>query len=161
MNDGRLFIAADLGAGSGRVFLAGFQRHELMLEEIRLTGRSVTEFSIGTTSQMFDASTGTWDTPIEGVQIIGGGSQNGYLNQATATATGKPVLAGPVEATAMGNAVVQAIAAGRFASLADARSHVARHVHRTQFSPKPTAASDRAARRYAVIQARFTEGSTL
>ena len=67
-------------------------------------------------------------TPIEGVQIIGGGSQNGYLNQATATATGKPVLAGPIEATAIGNAVVQAIAAGRFASLADARAHVARHV---------------------------------
>ena len=38
------------------------------------------------------------------------------------------MLAGPIEATAMGNAVVQAIAAGRFASLAEARAHVARHV---------------------------------
>ena len=80
-------------------------------------------------------------TPIDGIQIIGGGSQNGYLNQATATATGKPVLAGPIEATAIGNAVVQAIAGGRFASLAEARAHVARHVRPTSFAPRPTAAS--------------------
>ena len=100
-------------------------------------------------------------SPVAGVQIIGGGSQNDYLNQATATATGKPVLAGPVEATAMGNAVVQAIAAGRFASLADARSHVARHVCPRSFAPKPTAASARAALRYAAIEAQFTEGITL
>ena len=99
--------------------------------------------------------------PITGVQIIGGGCQNAYLNQATATATGKPVLAGPVEATAMGNAVVQAIAGGRFASLADARAHVARHVSPKSFAPKPTAASDRAALRYAAIEARFTEGVPL
>jgi len=100
-------------------------------------------------------------TPIEGVQIIGGGSQNAYLNQATATATGKPVLAGPVEATAIGNAVVQATAAGRFASLAAARAHVARHVRPTSYAPRPTPASARAAHRYSAIQAQFTEGSTL
>ena len=99
-------------------------------------------------------------TPIDGIQIIGGGSQNGYLNQATATATGKPVLAGPIEATAMGNAVVQAIAAGRFASLADARSHVARHVRPYSYAPRPNAASQRVALRYAAIEARFTEGIT-
>jgi rhamnulokinase len=96
--------------------------------------------------------------PIEGIQIIGGGSQNAYLNQATATATGKPVLAGPIEATAIGNAVVQAIAAGRFASLSEARAHVARHVRPTSFAPRPTAASARAAVRFAAIQGQFTEG---
>jgi rhamnulokinase len=100
-------------------------------------------------------------TPIEGIQIIGGGSRNGYLNQSTATATGKPVLAGPIEATAIGNAVVQATAAGRFTSLADARRHVARHVCPTSYAPRPTAALDRAALRYAAIQAHFTGGSTL
>jgi rhamnulokinase len=99
-------------------------------------------------------------TRIEGIQIIGGGSQNAYLDQATATATGKPVLAGPIEATATGNAVVQAIAAGRFASLAEARSHVARHVRAKSYAPKPTAASESAARRYAAIQSHFTEGIT-
>jgi rhamnulokinase len=99
-------------------------------------------------------------TPVLGVQIIGGGSQNGYLNQATATMTGKPVLAGPVEATATGNALVQAITAGRFGSLAEGRAHVARHVRPTPFAPRPTAASARAAERYAAIEARFTEGRT-
>jgi rhamnulokinase len=96
--------------------------------------------------------------PVEGIQIIGGGSQNAYLNQATATATGKPVLAGPVEATAIGNALVQAITAGRFASLAEARSHVAHHLRPTSFAPRPTAASDRAADRHAAVQGQFTEG---
>jgi rhamnulokinase len=97
-------------------------------------------------------------TSIEGIQIVGGGSRNGYLNQATASAAGKPVLAGPTEATATGNAVVQAIAAGRFDSLAEARSHVARHVRSTSFAPKPTAASARAALRYAAVQEQFTQG---
>jgi rhamnulokinase len=97
-------------------------------------------------------------TRIEGVQIIGGGSQNGYLNQATATATGMPVLAGPIEATAIGNAAVQAITGGRFASLAEARSHVAGHVRPISFAPRPTAASARAAERYAAIEQQFTEG---
>ncbi len=47
------------------------------------------------------------------VHIVGGGSQNRLLCQLTADATGKPVLAGPVEATALGNVLVQARAAGK------------------------------------------------
>ncbi len=46
------------------------------------------------------------------VHIVGGGSQNALLCQLTAQATGKPVIAGPVEATALGNVLVQARAAG-------------------------------------------------
>ena len=60
--------------------------------------------------------------PVElhkrGVRVVGGGSQNAYLNQATATTTGLPVVAGPVEATVLGNVLVQGIARGRFDSLA-------------------------------------------
>ena len=51
--------------------------------------------------------------PIAGIHVVGGGSRNAYLNQATADATGKPVLAGPVEATAAGNVIVQAVAVRR------------------------------------------------
>jgi len=47
---------------------------------------------------------------------------------------------------------VQAVTAGRFASLAEARAHVARHVQPTSFAPRPTAASARAADRYAAIR---------
>ena len=92
---------------------------------------------------------------FRGVHIIGGGSQNDYLNQATATATGLPVLAGPVEATVTGNALVQAIAAGRFASLAEARSHAARHVQLKGFTPLVSRGSEETARRYAAIEARY------
>ena len=63
--------------------------------------------------------------PIEGIHVVGGGSQNAYLNQATADAAGRPVLAGPVEATAIGNLAVQAIADGEVPSLAAAREWIA------------------------------------
>ena len=61
---------------------------------------------------------------IQGVHIVGGGSRNDYLNQASSTATGLPVRAGPVEATVIGNVLVQAIAEGRFDSFAAARQYV-------------------------------------
>lgn len=74
---------------------------------------------------------------LKGVQIVGGGSQNDYLNQATANATGLPVLAGPVEATVTGNVLVQAITSGRFASHAEARRHVADNLKLKEFIPRP------------------------
>ena len=92
---------------------------------------------------------------IEGVQIIGGGSQNSYLNQATANATGLPVSAGPVEATIIGNVLVQSIAHGRFASLTEARAYVARNVQLKRFTPHVSAAYEDAKRRYEVIETSF------
>ena len=93
---------------------------------------------------------------IEGVQIIGGGSQNNYLNQATADATGLPVSAGPVEATIIGNVLVQSIAHGRFASLAEARRYVASNMELKRFTPQISAGHEAAKRRYAMIEARFS-----
>ena len=55
------------------------------------------------------------------IHIVGGGSQNSLLSQLTADISGLEVIAGPVEATAMGNAIVQAIALGDIASLEDGR----------------------------------------
>ena len=92
---------------------------------------------------------------IEGVQIIGGGSQNNYLNQATANATGLPVSAGPTEATVIGNVLVQSIAQGRFASLTEAREYVAQHVRLQNFTPQTSGACEEAARRYTAIEARY------
>ncbi len=65
-------------------------------------------------------------TRITEVQIVGGGSQNGLLNQFTADATGRAVLAGPVEATALGNIAMQMVATGGAGSIADARAIVER-----------------------------------
>jgi len=63
-------------------------------------------------------------TRIEVIHIVGGGSQNESLNQLTADACGRPVIAGPAEATILGNVLVQARAAGELGSLAEIRSVV-------------------------------------
>lgn len=60
------------------------------------------------------------------IHVVGGGSNASYLNRLTAEATGKPVLAGPGEATAAGNLAVQMIAGGELASLAEARACIRR-----------------------------------
>ncbi|MBE0010384.1 MULTISPECIES: rhamnulokinase [unclassified Arthrobacter] len=77
-------------------------------------------------------------TEVDVVHIVGGGSQNTLLCQLTADATGLPVVAGPVEATALGNVMVQARAAGLLgetASLADIRAAVARTADTTRYTP--------------------------
>jgi rhamnulokinase len=62
--------------------------------------------------------------PATAVHIVGGGSRNHLLNQAVADVTGLPVVAGPVEATALGNVCVQLIALGDLAGLPEAREVV-------------------------------------
>ena len=61
---------------------------------------------------------------FQAVHIVGGGSQDAYLNQLTASATGLPVYAGPTEGTALGNLLVQMIAQGEFAGLQEARDAI-------------------------------------
>jgi len=92
---------------------------------------------------------------IRGIRIVGGGSQNGYLNQATATATGLPVAAGPVEATVAGNVLVQAVTSGEVSSLAVARRQASEGFPRRLFVPRPGGGWTRAAARYAEIEAHF------
>jgi rhamnulokinase len=58
---------------------------------------------------------------LDVIHIVGGGSRNQVLNQFVADATGRTVIAGPTEATALGNIVVQAMASGEIRSLAEAR----------------------------------------
>ncbi|WP_285725617.1 rhamnulokinase [Psychromicrobium xiongbiense] len=70
------------------------------------------------------------------VHIVGGGSQNALLCQLTATATGKPVIAGPVEATALGNVLLQARAAGVLCGgLPELRALVAASVELRRYEP--------------------------
>src|SRR5262249_7455048 len=94
---------------------------------------------------------------IRGIHVVGGGSQNDYLNQMTATASGKRVLAGPIEAAAIGNALVQAITAGRFDSLASARSHVSANLSLKSFEPRPSNAVDELAFKYSEIERRYDD----
>lgn len=92
---------------------------------------------------------------INGVQIIGGGSRNNYLNQITADATNKVVAAGPAEATVTGNLLVQAIAVKRFTSLFEARRHVAQNLSVKKFTPRPSPALAEALRCYAELETRY------
>jgi rhamnulokinase len=92
---------------------------------------------------------------IAGVQIVGGGSRNDYLSQATADATGRPVVAGPAEATVIGNVLVQAVTAGRFASLAAGRRHVADGIQPRRFDPRPAPGAPDVVRRYQEIEVRY------
>ncbi len=73
---------------------------------------------------------------IKTLHVIGGGAQNELLNQMTADACGIPVVAGPSEATALGNVMVQARAAGLVGSLAEMRSYILRSIETKRFEPR-------------------------
>ncbi|MDA0989219.1 MAG: rhamnulokinase [Verrucomicrobia bacterium] len=82
--------------------------------------------------------------PIEVLHIVGGGVQNELLNQFTANAINRPVLAGPVEATAIGNILMQLMATGNLATLAQGREMV-RHSFPVQpYQPEHVAVWERA-----------------
>jgi rhamnulokinase len=70
------------------------------------------------------------------INILGGGSQNSLLCQLTSDATRRPVLAGPVEATALGNLMVQAYARGHLTSLEEIREAVRRSVEVQEYEPQ-------------------------
>ena len=72
---------------------------------------------------------------ITEIRIVGGGSRNRLLNQFTADATGRVVIAGPVEASALGNIAVQMVATGAVASLAEARTVIERSFPVERFAP--------------------------
>lgn len=97
---------------------------------------------------------------IEGVQIVGGGGRNNYLNQMTANACSKMVKAGLTEATVTGNALVQAISAGRFSDLNEARKYVSANVELRSFSPVFDEKFAEAKRFYLEIESKFIKDST-
>jgi rhamnulokinase len=89
--------------------------------------------------------TGT-DIPV--VHVVGGGSRNALLCQLTADVAGIEVLAGPVEATALGNALVQLIALGQVRDLDEARALVRSSTKVVRYPPRPDPAADHAYERF-------------
>ncbi|HHE71916.1 MAG TPA: rhamnulokinase [Chloroflexi bacterium] len=85
---------------------------------------------------------------LETIHIIGGGSKNVLLDQLAADATGRVVITGPVEATALGNVLVQAIALGFLGSVAEGREVIRRSFDLRVFEPRDTGAWDAAYARY-------------
>ena len=89
--------------------------------------------------------------PVTAVHIVGGGSRNPLLNQAVADVTGLPVIAGPVEATALGNILVQLIALGDIKDLSQARE-VVRAGAGPEIRRVEPSTTDRLAQRYGRYQ---------
>ncbi|WP_185183898.1 rhamnulokinase [Bacillus subtilis] len=76
------------------------------------------------------------EKPIEQFHIIGGGARNDFLNQLTADMSGKAVYAGPIEATATGNLLMQMIAAKEVKDIKEARQVVRNSFPIKVFTPK-------------------------
>ena len=90
---------------------------------------------------------------IKRLHIVGGGSQSSLLNQFAANATGRTVLAGPVEATAIGNVLIQSIATGELASLSELRQVVRDSFSITTYQPDQTSAWQEARSRLLELKA--------
>jgi rhamnulokinase len=73
---------------------------------------------------------------LDVIHVVGGGSQNELLCQLAADACNRPVVAGPVEATAIGNVLVQAIGLGVLGNLAEAREVVRRSFEVRTYAPR-------------------------
>lgn len=92
---------------------------------------------------------------LRAVQIVGGGGRNRYLNQMTADATGLNIFAGLTEATVTGNALVQAVAAKRFASLTAARQHIADNLQTENFAAQISPETENLRELYTRIEASY------
>lgn len=91
---------------------------------------------------------GLIDGRIDTIHIVGGGAQNRQLCQMAADSCRRRVVAGPIEATAIGNVMMQAIAAGAVGSIADAREIVRQSFSVEEYQPKNSEAWESAYERY-------------
>jgi rhamnulokinase len=91
--------------------------------------------------------------PLETIHIVGGGSQNQMLCQLAADATQRPVVAGPIEATALGNILMQCMARGRISSLDEGREIVRHSFEARMYEPGPLAGWDDAYNRFQALRA--------
>lgn len=85
---------------------------------------------------------------LDTIRVVGGGSQNRLLNQFTADACGRTVVTGPVEAAALGVIMMQAVATGHLANVAEGRAAIAASIEQEVFTPHATAGWDDAYARF-------------
>ena len=140
-----------------------FLNPESMAEAIagacRRTGQPVPVDATGFARTIFDSLALKYRVVIEWleeltggslttIRVIGGGARNRLLNQLTADATGRLVLAGPVEATALGNLAMQLVTTGHVATLDEARDIIERSFPTERFEPANTNEWEPAYRRF-------------
>ena len=118
-------------------------------EYCRETGQPVPASPAEVTRMILDSLALTWRTTVATIErvagfqadvihLVGGGSSIPLLRELCASACGRPVIAGPAEATVAGNAIVQAIAAGALADLAEGRRLVERALGLVEVPPRDT-----------------------
>lgn len=88
---------------------------------------------------------------IAKLHLVGGGSKDGMLNAFTANAINRPVIAGPIEATAIGNIIGQALAVGAVKDLAEGRKIVRQSFDMEEFMPENVTAWEQAYAHYKTI----------
>jgi rhamnulokinase len=91
------------------------------------------------------------------IHIVGGGAKDEHLNQSTADATGCEVIAGPTEATVLGNIAVQLICSGEIGTISEARDVIAASFELKRFFPQTTGAWDEVFERFTKIVGRCSE----
>ncbi len=93
--------------------------------------------------------------PLDTVRVVGGGCRNRLLNQFTANACRRTVVTGPVEATALGNVMLQAVATGELGSVAEGRQAIAASVEQQWFEPRDPDAWEAAYERFRTCTERW------
>ena len=137
-------------------FLAPGRMPERIAEACRASGQPVPESPAEITRCILDSlalahrravaeAQRLADRPVEVVYVVGGGTRNALLCQLTADACGLPVVAGPTEAAALGNVLVQARSHGLVRDLGDGRRLLTRTQPLTRYEPRGEAARWRAA----------------
>ncbi len=117
------------------------------LESLALRYRWV----VNALEELLTSADGVAGPRLTSVRIVGGGSQNRLLNQFTADACGRLVVTGPVEAAALGNVMLQAVASGQIKNIAEGRAAIAQSIQQEYFEPHPTAGWDAAYARFLQI----------
>jgi rhamnulokinase len=133
-------IAAHCGENGGSAPATHGEYARAILESLALRYRNVLE--------NLEALSGR---KIAVIHIVGGGSKNALLNQFVADCTGRRVVAGPGEATAIGNVLVQAMGAGELKGLGEIRQVVRNSFEPVTVEPHPSAEWEKAYERFRAI----------
>jgi sugar (pentulose or hexulose) kinase len=129
------------------VFLSPANMPEAIADVCRRTGQPVPGHAGAFARTIFDSLALKYRVVVEWleeltgrtlttIRVVGGGTRNRLLNQLIADATGRAVIAGPVEATALGNLAMQLLATGRVASLDEARDIIERSFPTERFEAR-------------------------
>ncbi|MBX5456443.1 MAG: rhamnulokinase [Thermogemmatispora sp.] len=122
-------------------------------EDIPALVRAILDSLILRYRQVLELAASITGSALQTIHIVGGGAQNRWLNQGLADATGLVVIAGPIEATAQGNALLQLVGLGELRSLEEVRTLAARSTVTQTFLPDPErrAAWDEAYARFTTL----------